>query len=595
MLATVNFFRRGWTFFQSLIDAFGWRFVAFILIIEMLLQGLVFGGGTGGFIGAPIFFLFRLQGLTASRMQILKTISTIPWAMKSLFGIISDVLYWGGYNRMPYMFITLIGAALSSTLIASLWPLEPEVFTVLLSFIFLSIAVNDLLLEAMYAEKGHIDESLTPKLVSFYHMATALGEAVSIGIIGLFIVNLPLHYIYLFPVPIFLFTLLPIYYNWLGEQERVSYLLRNSDTKQYRETYDDSEKNLSNLCGPCCWFQVRGYYWPFSRTLLVQANEELVVVPSPVVGVDLYKIREHRKPFLLAVFMGLLSLGVSVIALFHIDTFYLFVIAIAAYLSVCCAFLLLVERRTAKFVCYAMTASMFTIAHESASFLFYTDSPEQYPEGPHFSVYFYVTGMGLLGCAVATIGTWLYNLFLSEWRYRSVFYFGNVLSILFSLSNAVFYKRWNLLIGIPDYVFVLGSETCQIVTLMWVHLPASNMMIKLCPPGIQATMYALLAGSMNLGRTLAHYQSAFILDQLNITPSGALNESQKFEWLWLASLISSVAACFPLVLIHFLIPDALQTEPLVDLPAVVYPRASDDELIYTDSMSSDDLLELQTM
>ena len=211
---------------------------------------------------------------------------------------------------------------------------------------------------------------------------------------------------------------------------------------------------------------------------------------------------------------------------------------------------------------------MFCISTESASFFFYTDDEQQYPEGPHFSVYFYVTVMGIVACFMAIAGTLFYNRWLSTWRWRSVFIFTNLFAMLGNLTSIVFYKRWNLLLGIPDQLFVLGTESIQVILFEWTLVPIKIMMFQLCPPGLEATMFALLAGSSNLGAGLSQYQGAFVLDMLNVTPSGAAGESAKFEWLWLAALIHAVGPIIPLMLVFVLIPDRPQTECLLEVTAM---------------------------
>ena len=76
-------------------------------------------------------------------------------------------------------------------------------------------------------------------------------------------------------------------------------------------------------------------------------------------------------------------------------------------------------------------------------------------------------------------------------------------------------------------------------------------------------MYALLAGSSNLGGNLANYGGAFVLEALGVRPSGAAGESSQFDNLWIASLLSSVLPCIPLLLLPLLIPDAKQVRVFV--------------------------------
>ena len=94
-------------------------------------------------------------------------------------------------------------------------------------------------------------------------------------------------------------------------------------------------------------------------------------------------------------------------------------------------------------------------------------------------------------------------------------------------------------------------------------MPISVIMNQLCPTGVEATAYALLAGYSNLGNALGNYVGAFILDQFGIKPTGAPGESHQFDNLWKAVLIVTFLPIIPILAIRFLIPDASQVDSLL--------------------------------
>merc|ERR1719424_914931 len=100
--------------------------------------------------------------------------------------------------------------------------------------------------------------------------------------------------------------------------------------------------------------------------------------------------------------------------------------------------------------------------------------------------------------------------------------------------------RWNVKMGIPDHAFVLGSSVLTTVVGQWMWMPGVVILSQLCPKGMEATMYALLAGCHNLGNTLSLYLGAYILEMLGVRPTGAKNESAQFNNLWMAALIATV-------------------------------------------------------
>jgi hypothetical protein len=226
-------------------------------------------------------------------------------------------------------------------------------------------------------------------------------------------------------------------------------------------------------------------------------------------------------------------------------------------------FLLLEDRRVALIQTYVLLQSVCNISTSSADFFFFTDTAAQYPEGPHFSTFFYVTVMGIVATLLYLAGVLLYKRFMEEWRFRTVLRLSNALLILFGSLNVVLVLRWNVAAGLPDWLFVLGAEGLQMVTSAWASMPVSLLMIQLCGPGIEATTYALMAGCANLGRALAQYIGAFLLEVLGVRPTGAVGESAQFANLWQASLIALLLPLIPLLLIQWLIPDGYQTSKLL--------------------------------
>jgi len=126
------------------------------------------------------------------------------------------------------------------------------------------------------------------------------------------------------------------------------------------------------------------------------------------------------------------------------------------------------------------------------------------------------------------------------------------------------FSRTNIAIGIPDHMFLLGAGAFQQMVYQWQWMPGIVINSQLCPSGMEATMYALLAGCHNLGQTISYSLGGLLLEVLDCQPSGAKSESSQFDKLWIASLISTVTPMFTLLAVPWLIPDAKQTDKLLD-------------------------------
>merc|ERR1719326_1707471 len=116
----------------------------------------------------------------------------------------------------------------------------------------------------------------------------------------------------------------------------------------------------------------------------------------------------------------------------------------------------------------------------------------------------------------------------------------NLLISAFSILDLVLFTRTNVKYGIPDTWFVLGTSGCASIISNWQWMPNIVILSQLCPKGMEATMYALLAGCHNLGNSISEYLGAYALHVLEVQPSGTPGESKQFENLWLASLLSTL-------------------------------------------------------
>merc|ERR1719213_1203669 len=258
------------------------------------------------------------------------------------------------------------------------------------------------------------------------------------------------------------------------------------------------------------------------------------------------------------------TLFLTVIGLFTNSAEAHFYGALFTMLVVLVAFSAVLRPVIAKINAFFLIQTSLGIAIGGSTFYFYTDDETQYPEGPHFSVQFYSTVLGLVSSAFSLVGLAIYNKYMKEWTYRYLLIVSNLLISVLSLFDIMLFTRYNVKIGIPDTAYVLGSSVSATIISQWQWMPGVVMLSQLCPKGMEATMYALLAGCHNLGNTLSEYMGAYILDVLEIRPAGLPDEGKQFENLWIAALIATVLPTATLILLPVLIPDARQTDKLLE-------------------------------
>mmetsp|Transcript_11002 Transcript_11002/g.27002 ORF Transcript_11002/g.27002 Transcript_11002/m.27002 type:complete len:618 (-) Transcript_11002:239-2092(-) len=461
-----------------------------------------------------VSFYFRDRGgISASQMQIYISVIMTPWSLKGLMGIGSDVLAIGGYHKIPYMLFTAVAAILCLAAVGTT-PESQISLGVALMCLFMAqmhIALNDLLIEAKYSEKIQQNPSINSDLVSYVWGGMSVMSLVAVGTVGLVIERLGARWVFaLCILPIFL-GCFPVAFNAMDDKP---------------------------VAGrKCCHF-------------------------------DSSVLRRRGQDYMyLAVLMTVLGLGLANSGVFNKNIKFNLVLAIMCGLITIAGFFKYTPPMIAKVNAFTLIQTLFSMSIEGATFYFFTDGPEQYPEGPHFSDWFYTTAIGLVASGTAILGIFLFNAYLGNMKYRTIFLWSSLVYSSLSLLNIIVYLRLNRKWGIPDKMFVLGSAALQTVIKEFNYMPAVMIMSRLCPKGLEATMFALLASASNLGSNISNYSGAFLLDVMGVRPTGANNESHQFKNLWLVALITAILPCLPLVLLPYLIPDARPNDE-INLPGV---------------------------
>merc|ERR1719424_125062 len=91
------------------------------------------------------------------------------------------------------------------------------------------------------------------------------------------------------------------------------------------------------------------------------------------------------------------------------------------------SFSILLRPQIAKINAFFLVQTSLGIGIGGSTFYFYTDTPEQYPEGPHFSIQFFTTVLGLVTSLFSLFGLMLYNKYMKDWNYRTLLMVANLL------------------------------------------------------------------------------------------------------------------------------------------------------------------------
>lgn len=175
---------------------------------------------------------------------------------------------------------------------------------------------------------------------------------------------------------------------------------------------------------------------------------------------------------------------------------------------------------------------------DSAFFFFTTNELGFQPE--------FLGRVRLVTSLAALLGIWVFQRFLRTVPFRTIFAWSTVLSSLLGMSMLLLVTHANRTLGIDDQWFSLGDSLVLTVMGEIAFMPVLVLSARLCPPGVEATLFALLMSIVNLAGLLSHELGALLTHWLGITETN-------FDHLWQLVLLTNLTTLLPLPLL-FLLP-----------------------------------------
>jgi hypothetical protein len=426
--------------------------------------------------------------------------------------MVSDLVPIGGLHKAPYVIITSLLGVMCTAMIGFSTKDSMSVLTAVFCLFGMSLQAStcDLLSEAKYSEHLAVKPSFGPDLLTYVWGGISAGNIIAIALVGIMLSTMG-------PRAVFLASIVP-----------ASAILYPTLLNYFEEkpvTREDRQKMMKQF-------------------------------------------HDQKEILMLGVFMCMCTLILTGMGAMSQSRFHTFVTAVTVLALLLPAFHMTLRPEIARVNTFFVLQASLGITINGATFYFYTDKASQFPEGPHFSAWFFTTGLGLTSAVMSFVGLATYNKYMKNWTYRNLLQFCSIAITLLSFLDVVMFTRLNIWLGIPDVAFVLGSSVSTIVIRQWQWMPGVVVMSQLCPTGMEATMFALLAGCANIGNTIADYIGAYVLEALNVHPTGAIDEGVQFQNLWKASCIATMLPAITIMMIPYLIPSARQTDKLLlDHPA----------------------------
>ncbi len=184
---------------------------------------------------------------------------------------------------------------------------------------------------------------------------------------------------------------------------------------------------------------------------------------------------------------------------------------------------------------------------DSAFFFFTTNELGFEPE--------FLGRVRLVTSFASLIGIWIYQNYLKNISFRTLLSWTTVIACTLGMTTLLLVTHANRSLGIDDRWFSLGDSLILTVCGQITWMPVLVLSARLCPAGIEATLFALLMSVWNLSHLLSHELGAVLTAWLGVTETN-------FDNLWLLVLIANVSTLLPLIFISWLPATDPQTEGL---------------------------------
>lgn len=171
-----------------------------------------------------------------------------------------------------------------------------------------------------------------------------------------------------------------------------------------------------------------------------------------------------------------------------------------------------------------------TPTSDSAFFYFLTNEIGLRPE---------FLGRVRLGSSIASlVGVWLYQRYLRAVPIGRVLLFTTLASVPLGLSQLILVYHLNTSWGIPDNWFAFGDSVVLTVLGQLAFMPTLVLAAKVCPPGVEGTVFATLMSVFNGAGAVGAELGAWLTSVLGVTDHDFKNLGTLLLVCNLSSLLS---------------------------------------------------------
>jgi hypothetical protein len=500
------------SYWRDLKGVFGARFLVLLFLVQFAIKGVVYQ-----IVRRGMFPLLKTLNVEAALVQLYLNVAISPWALKPMMGILSDLIVIGGRSKKYWLlFSSVIGMIGALTLTVDNGTSSSVVVLGMYALSFLG-SFSDLLIQAKYSELLREHPQSGSRVVVFSNGAQQMGYGVACGLIIMFGT--------LVYWPVFLVVLgcaasifLPSVLDFLPER---------------CWSFDATVGHRGHRT---CFFLVQKFWKDWKSIALIGL---LGILSQVTVALPLLMKGRQGLIVTTILFYSLVAILLFLARLvFHHQSRWIGLVAI-----------------------YEVLRRLMRPRLDSALDFFYTASPTCVPGGPQLSQFLYITVGCWMGVLATLIGLVLYQGMFKRWSFRSIALLTVALDAIASFAEFGIIQRWNVGRFPDSFSYLVAVGLLQPFTNVLVSLPGSVLMAKVCPKGLESSVFAFLAGMSNLAFGGAQLSGALAMELFDIHSTPGDCNFAALPWL-----ILSCHTLLPILIgipICFLLPTQRQDEALI--------------------------------
>jgi len=165
-------------------------------------------------------------------------------------------------------------------------------------------------------------------------------------------------------------------------------------------------------------------------------------------------------------------------------------------------------------------------------------------DGPGFSTSFYQLWGNFIGAIAAVFAVMVFDNVIVKWNVRPAFWVTTVFQMCSTMLEVAILERWNHVPfgttpGVDQNIdaafFLFGPLCIEKIVEMLDFMPCNVLIGNLCPKNMEATIFAVLAGSQNFGSNIARVMGAIVVqDVLGVNFASNSNDcvNERVGWFF---------------------------------------------------------------